>query len=72
MARLITTTRRDKVVYNLSLEEFKKGEWLAAVPESDMVEVSYRQNYLTITDFKVQRTADGRTEKEPTEKEDEE
>ena len=55
MGRLIVHNKRDKRVWNMSLAELKAGEWLKDVPDSDMVEIGFKNNYLTISDAKIRR-----------------
>jgi len=55
MGRLIVHNKREKRVFHMPLAEFKKGEWLKEVPESELAEVNYKNNYLTISDAKIRR-----------------
>jgi len=50
--RKVNEVVRTKQVYNLSIEEFKKGEWLSTLPSSDKLEIEYKGNYLVIKDMK--------------------
>ena len=53
--RQITDIRRNKRTFNLTLEEFKKGIWLKEIPNSDLVEVLYKNHYLTISDCQIKK-----------------
>jgi len=53
--RQIIDTRRKKMVFNISLTELKKGEWLEKIPDSEMVEFSYKNGYLTICDATIRK-----------------
>jgi len=50
--RKINNVVRTKNVYNLSVKEFKSGEWLKTIPESDKLEISYKNNFLVVKDMK--------------------
>lgn len=66
--RQITDIKRNKRTFNLSLEEFRSGNWLKEVPNSDLVEVLYKNNYLTISDCKIRKLEENKqSEKEETE-----
>jgi len=53
--RQIIDTRRKKMVFNISLSELKKGDWLEQLPDSELVEFSYKNNYLTICDATIRK-----------------
>ena len=53
--RQITDIKRNKRTFAISLEELKKGEWFKEIPESDLVELSYKNGYLTISDCKISK-----------------
>ena len=46
--RQVTQTNRTKKVYNITVEELKKGKWLDELPDADYVELTYKNNYLVI------------------------
>jgi hypothetical protein len=53
--REVNKVERTKKVYQLkNIEEFKSGEWLKDLPNSEFLEVSYRgnNNILIISDMK--------------------
>ena len=54
--RKITDVKRQKDIYNLSVAEFRKGDWLEMLPkDNDMYEVSFKSNYLTISSAKIKK-----------------
>jgi hypothetical protein len=53
--RLVTDIKRNKRVFNLSVAEFKKGEWLKEIPDSDMIEITYKGNYLIVNDCNIKK-----------------
>jgi len=55
MARQVLDTVRTKKVFNLSIEEFLKGEWIKWVPKSELVEVQYKNHFLSIHDAKISK-----------------
>jgi hypothetical protein len=59
MSRLVVHTQREKKVYNISLAELKKGEWLKDIPDSDLVEIQWKSGFLTISDAKIKRQEPG-------------
>ena len=57
--RQVLDTIRSKKVYNIPLEEFKKGEWLKLVPmNSELVEIQYKNHFLSIHDAKISKYAE--------------
>jgi hypothetical protein len=48
--RQITDVKRNKRTFNLTLVELRKGDWIKEIPNSDLVEISYKNGYLTISD----------------------
>ena len=57
--KIVGDVVRTKKTYNMSLSEFKKGEWLTLIPNSEDVEVTYKGHYLVVHDFtKILRTAE--------------
>jgi len=59
MGRLVVHNTREKKVFAVPLEELKKGVWLKDVPDSDMVEITWKNGFLTIADAKIRRQEDG-------------
>ena len=53
--RLVVHNKRDKKVYHLPLSELREGKWTAEVPESDMVEVTWKNGFLTVADAKIRK-----------------
>lgn len=53
--RQVTDIERKKRTFNLSITELKKGDWLKEVPDSDMVEILFKNQYLTISDCSIKR-----------------
>ena len=54
--RHITNVKREKNVYNLSLDELKSGDWLNLLKNaSEMVELSYKNGYVTISDCNIKK-----------------
>jgi len=53
--RQVTDVKRNKRTFNISLEELRKGDWLKEIPNSDMVEITYKKYYLTINDCKISK-----------------
>ena len=62
--RQVTDIKRNKRTFNLSFAELKKGDWLKEIPNSDMVELSYKKNYLTINDCKISKLEDPKNKSE--------
>ena len=62
--RQITDIKRNKRTFNLSLEEFRSGNWLKEIPNSDLVEVLYKNNFLTIADCKIRKLEEGENKSE--------
>jgi len=48
--RQITDVKRNKRTYDLPLPELKKGDWLKLITEGALVELSYKNGYLTINE----------------------
>ena len=48
--RQVVETKRTKDVYNISIKELKKGDWLKKLPDSDLCEFSFKNNFLIIKD----------------------
>jgi hypothetical protein len=49
--RQVNNVKREKNTFNLSLDEFKSGDWLDKIKDSsEMLEISYKNHYLTISD----------------------
>jgi len=47
--RNVGDVTREKKTYNVTREELKSGAWLALVPDDgDILELTYKNNYLTI------------------------
>ena len=46
--RLVMDAKRHKQVFRLNIAEFKKGDWLKEIPISDLLEVTYKNDHLTI------------------------
>ncbi len=67
--RQITDIKRNKRTFNLTLDEFRKGEWLKEVPDSDLVEITYKNRYLTINDCHIKKLVDLKKRKSEKEKE---
>lgn len=59
--KLVAEAKRHKQVFRMSVDEFKKGEWLKQIPESDLLEVQYKKYHLTINNAILLKV---RTEKE--------
>lgn len=55
MSRLVCDNKRYKKVWQMPLKEFKEGEWLQDVPDSDLSEVNYKSGFLTINDAELRR-----------------
>jgi hypothetical protein len=55
MTRLVVHNTREKKVFHVTREELKKGEWLKLIPDSDLVEIQWKNNFLTIADAKIRR-----------------
>lgn len=53
--RQITDIQRNKRTFNLSTKELKDGKWLKEIPDSDMVEFTYKGGYLTICDCSIKK-----------------
>ena len=56
--RQITDIKRNKRTFNLTLKELKEGAWLKEVPDSDLVEIAYKNGYLTINDCQIKKIGD--------------
>jgi len=61
--RQITDIKRSKRTFNIRIDELKKGEWLKELPDSDMVEITYKNNYLTISDCNIKKLVDTKKNK---------
>lgn len=53
--RQVLNTIRTKKVFNISLAEFKKGEWLKSIPDSELIEVQFKRNFLSIHDATIKK-----------------
>ena len=54
--RHITNVERKKDVYNLTNEEFIKGDWLKLLSlENDILEVHFKNNFLQIISAKIKK-----------------
>jgi len=49
----VTEVKRQKQTFNLTLSELRKGDWLKLIPESEMVEITYKNHYITISDCEI-------------------
>ena len=54
--RQVLNTIRKKQVYNMSMEEFKRGEWLKMIPNSELVEVQFKNHFLSVHDALIEKT----------------
>lgn len=68
MSRLVVHNTRQKKVWQVSLQEFKEGKWLQEVPDSDLVEVNWKNGFLTIADAQIRRIETGEKPKKEEEK----
>lgn len=63
--RKVLDTIRTKRVYNIPIEEFKKGEWLKLIPEdSELIEIQYKNHFLSVHDAKISKYAEKAGENE--------
>ena len=64
--REVVSVKREKKTYNMSVDEFRKGEWLNLVSaDADAVDVVYKNNYLTIAKMKTTKLEKRGTENGP-------
>jgi len=56
--RQVLDTIRKKKVYNISPEEFKKGDWLKLIPDSELIEVTYKNHFLTVHDARISKVTE--------------
>ena len=67
--RKVLDTIRMKKVYNIPMAEFKKGEWLKLIPaDSELIEVQYKNHFLSIHDAKISKYAEKADEGETNER----
>ena len=69
--RQVTDIKRNKRTFNLTLGELKEGKWLKEVPDSDLVEITYKNGYLTINDCQIKKLGNSKINSEKEEKESE-
>jgi len=53
--RLVVHNKREKKVYQVPLAEFKEGKWLSEIPTSDLVEIIWKNGFLTVSDAKIRK-----------------
>lgn len=53
--RQVVDVVRTRKVYNMSLDEFLKGEWVKNLPNSELLEVQYKDHFLTVSDAKISK-----------------
>ena len=53
--RQVTDIKRTKQTFNVTVDEIKEGKWIKHIPDADIIELDYKNGWLTIRSAKIRK-----------------